>query len=65
LDDLGFWLAKGYIYEEEHMIGELVTNMLHSTVPGFIGVTVIFVYLAAIVWAAMYRIKEGGHLEHH
>ncbi|MDI3492390.1 MAG: hypothetical protein PWP17_272 [Desulfomicrobiaceae bacterium] len=47
------------------MIGELVTNMLHSTVPGFIGVTVIFVYLATIVWAAMYRIKEGGHLEHH
>lgn len=47
------------------MIGELVSNMLHSTVAGFIGVTAIFVYLVAIVWAAMYRIQEGGHLEHH
>ena len=46
------------------MVGELVGNMMHSTVQGFIGVTVIFIYLAAIVLAAAYRIKEGMN-EHH
>jgi len=47
------------------MIGELLSNMLHSTVSGFFGVTAIFVYMVAIAWAAIYRINEGGHLEHH
>ena len=46
------------------MLGELFGNMMHSTVQGFIGVTGIFAYLAAIVIAALYRIKEGMN-EHH
>lgn len=47
------------------MLGELFGNMLHSTVQGFIGVTGIFVYLAAIVISACYRIRENMQDEHH
>lgn len=47
------------------MLGELFGNMMHSTVQGFIGVTGIFLYLGAIVAAAMYRIKEGMNEHHH
>lgn len=47
------------------MLGELVGNMLHSTVAGVVGVTGIFIYLAAIVIAALYRIKESMQDEHH
>ncbi|MBU4526033.1 MAG: hypothetical protein KUA37_08780 [Desulfomicrobium sp.] len=47
------------------MLGELFGNMMHSTVEGFIGVVGIFTYLAAIVIAAVYRIKEGMKEGHH
>ncbi len=47
------------------MLGELFGNMMHSTVQGFIGVIGIFTYLAAIVIAAIYRIKENMHEDHH
>jgi hypothetical protein len=47
------------------MVGELIGNMMHSTVQGFIGVIGIFTYLAAIVIAALYRIKEGMNEHHH
>ncbi len=47
------------------MVGELFGNMMHSSVQGFIGVVGIFTYLAAIVIAAVYRIKEGMKEHHH
>ena len=47
------------------MLGELFGNMLHSSIEGFIGVTGIFAYLAAIVISALYRIKEGMNEHHH
>ena len=47
------------------MVGELVGNMLHSTVAGVIGVSGIFIYLAAIVISALYRIKENMQDDHH
>lgn len=47
------------------MVGELIGNMLHSSVQGVIGVLGIFTYLAAIVAAALYRIKEGMNEHHH
>ncbi len=42
-------------------ISELVTNAMHSTPQGFLGVSLIFVYLAGIVGTALYRIKTTGH----
>jgi hypothetical protein len=57
--------VAGTRYEEDLMLGELFGNMLHSTVQGFIGVIGIFTYLAAIVVAALYRIKEGMNEHHH
>ncbi len=47
-----------------NMIGELIHNMLHSTIPGAIGVSAIFLYFFVIVVASIYRIKEGQN-EHH
>lgn len=46
------------------MLTELVHNMLLSTTPGFIGVTLIFLYLALIVVTALKRIAEGDHMHH-
>ncbi len=46
------------------IIGELIHNMLHSTVAGAIGVSAIFLYFLVIVVASIYRIKEGQN-EHH
>ncbi len=47
------------------MIGELITNMGHSSTAGFVGVSLIFVYLAWIVAMALVRIQQGKHEEHH
>jgi hypothetical protein len=47
------------------MIGHLLHNMTESTTQGFIGVTLIFIYMAVIVVTALVRIKQGDHLEHH
>ncbi len=55
----------GTRYEEDVMLGELIGNALHSSVQGFIGVTAIFTYLAVIIIAAAYRIKEGMNEHHH
>ncbi len=46
------------------MIAELVSNMMHSTPQGFVGVIGIFGYMAVIVGVAMYRIKKGDHMHH-
>ena len=46
-------------------ISELVTNAMHCTGEGMIGVTVIFVYFAAIIFVAMKRIKQLKAADHH
>lgn len=50
------------------MLGELISGMAHSTTQGFVGVTLIYVYLAWIVTIGLIRVKEameedkaGGH----
>lgn len=47
------------------MIGELIHNMGHSSTAGFVGVSLIFVYLAWILYMAIYRIEEGKKEGHH
>lgn len=41
------------------MFNELVSNAMHSTPQGFVGVSLIFVYFCVIVATAFYRIKKG------
>ena len=50
------------VFEESDMLGELVTNALHSTPQGFVGVTLIVLYFCFIVATALWRIKKGEHL---
>ncbi|MCM0756335.1 hypothetical protein M7784_13950 [Desulfovibrio aminophilus] len=47
------------------MIGELISDMAHSTTQGMIGVSLIFIYLAWIVSVAFIRIQQGKKEEHH
>ncbi|WP_169433119.1 hypothetical protein [Maridesulfovibrio zosterae] len=47
------------------MIGELISNMGHSSTAGFVGVSLIFVYLAWILFMAFSRIEEGKKEGHH
>jgi len=45
---------------------ELITRMAHSTPAGFLGVSAIFLYLAAMIGAGVYRVKQAiEHEEHH
>ena len=41
------------------MFNELVSNAMHSTPQGFVGVSLIFVYFCVIVATAFYRIKKA------
>lgn len=43
------------------VIGELLTNMYHSSAQGYLGVSLIYIYMVAIVGTALYRIKQHGH----
>jgi hypothetical protein len=47
------------------MLSELVGNMMRSSVEGVVAVSGIFIYLAAIVIAALYRIRENMQDEQH
>ena len=47
------------------MIGELINNMGHSSTAGFVGVSLIFVYLAWILYMAFYRIEQGKKEDNH
>lgn len=47
------------------MIGELLSGMAHSTGPGFVGVSLIFIYLAWILTIGVIRIKEARAEDHH
>lgn len=46
------------------VVSELITNMGHSTEQGFFGVSAIYIYMAIIVTAALYRIRKMAK-EHH
>ncbi len=46
------------------MLSELISNAMHSTPQGFVGVGLIFIYFAIIVGAALWRIKRGEHMHH-
>lgn len=46
-----------------NIIVELIYNMLHSSVIGFLGVSGIVIFFAVIVSAAFYRIQEVKKLE--
>ena len=47
------------------MIGELLTDMAHSTSQGTVGVSLIFIYLAWIITVALIRIQQGKKEGHH
>ncbi|GAU08716.1 hypothetical protein [Desulfoplanes formicivorans] len=48
------------------MLSTLINGMLHSSIAGTVGVLGILTYLAAIIIAAIYRIREGmKEAEHH
>ena len=47
------------------MIGELLSGMTHSSGPGFVGVSLIFVYLAWIITIGIIRVREAMQSDHH
>lgn len=47
------------------VLSELIHNMLHSTLAGTVGVSLIFVYMAWIVAMALYRINQSCNEGHH
>ncbi len=47
------------------MIGELLHGMANSTGPGFVGVSLIYIYLAWIITIGLIRVKEAMHSDHH
>jgi len=46
------------------MISDLISNAMHSTPQGFVGVSLIFIYFAIMMAAIIYRIRKGEHMEH-
>jgi len=46
------------------MISDLISNAMHSTPQGFVGVSLIFIYFAVMMAAIIYRIRKGEHMEH-
>ncbi len=42
----------------------LMTNVSHSSAQGVIGVAVIAAYFILIVGVALYRVKQGSHMDH-
>ena len=47
------------------MIGELIGNMAQSTIQGFVGVSLIFIYLAWILSLGLIRVGEAYKEDHH
>ena len=62
-------LQHANLYEEDlsmEVLSMLINGMLHSSIAGTVGVMGILTYLAVIVIAAIYRIREGmKEAEHH
>jgi hypothetical protein len=57
--------ANNGLIEEDNMIGELLSGMAHSSGPGFVGVSLIFIYLAWIITIGCIRVKEAMNEDHH
>jgi hypothetical protein len=49
----------------QQMLGELISDMAHSTTQGMIGVSLIFIYMAWIIVTALVRIHQGKKEGHH
>jgi len=47
------------------MIGELLHGMSQNSGPGFVGVSLIFIYLAWILTIGIIRVREAMHSDHH
>ena len=47
------------------IIHQLIDNALHSTPQGYLGVSLIFIYMAIIVGTAVYRIYQNVKHDHH
>ncbi|XPV77236.1 MAG: hypothetical protein ACNI27_04765 [Desulfovibrio sp.] len=47
------------------MVAELISNAMHSTPQGFVGVSLIFIYLVWMVTMAVRRMKEAREHDHH
>lgn len=54
-----------FFYTIGSWISELVTEMMHSTPQGFVGVSLIFIYFAIMMAAVAMRIRRGDHVAHH
>ncbi len=46
------------------MLSELISNAMHSSPQGFVGVTLIFLYFCLIVGTSFMRIRKGDHMRH-
>ena len=46
------------------MFGTLISDVMHSTHQGFVGVGLIFLYFVVMMCAIVYRIKKADHMEH-
>jgi hypothetical protein len=47
------------------MFAELFWNAIHSTPQGYLGVSLIYAYMALIVGTAFYRIYQNSKHPHH
>ncbi len=47
-----------------NVLGELIHNAMQSTMQGFVGVGLIFIYFVIMMWAIVMRIKKGDHVHH-
>lgn len=46
------------------MIGDLIHNAMQSSPQGFVGVSLIFIYFAVMMYTVAYRIKKADHMKH-
>ena len=47
------------------MLGKLIDNVMHASMQGWVGVSLIFIYFAVMIALITYRIKKGDHVNHH
>ena len=59
------FMPRWVVSRRNTMIGELLSGMAHSTGPGFVGVSLIFIYLAWILTIGIIRVKEAMNEDHH
>lgn len=44
------------------MFGTLISDVMHSTPQGFVGVGCIFIYFIVMIAAIIYRVRRGEHV---